>query len=259
MLETRAAQDGSAIRRRRECNRCEQRFATSETVDSSLAVVIGRDGHRAPFSRKTLADSLMLAGRSSLNEQARESITDQALAKLHNCGPAVTSAEISEAVLETLRERDTRTWIRYALMTQQPNSLADFAGWITTHLGESGGQATTPRVLVLKRRGSIEPFSLHKLERALQHATQGRPVEDPVCRHIASNIYVRVCESEKNTGSPVDTETIGNWAEGELAKYDALSALSYAILFRNLDSIHAVLSELHSLEHSVNSEGMVTK
>lgn len=259
MLETRTSQDGSAIRRRRECGRCEQRFTTNEMIDTSLAVVIGSDGHRAPFSRKTLADSLMLAGRSSLNEEVREVITTEALAVLRDRGPTVTSAEIAEAVLSVLAEKDSRTWVRYALVTQQPGSLRDFEQWLLAHHADDEGQPASPGALVQKRSGTIEPFSLQKLERALQHATRGRGVEGSVCRRIARSIQDLTREAADRTGGPVSTVTIGEWAEHELAGYDALSALSYALLFRNLDSTQAVLSELRRLEKSTSQDGIGAK
>lgn len=247
VLETRTAAEGRTIRRRRQCSGCELRFTTSEQIDSSIAVVIGRDGHRSQFSRKTLVDSLMLAGRSSLTEEAREDIANDCLAKLRDRGPTVTSMEIANALLEVLARRDTRTWLRYALVTQRPASLSDFEQWLADHPLEDDARTSVPTALVQKRDGSIEAFAPQKLERALQHASRGRALSNSECRQIARNVEAQALREASDTGAPVQTRSIGEWVESELVASDPVAALSFALLFRNIDSTPAVLAEVHRL------------
>ncbi|MGB9373355.1 MAG: transcriptional regulator NrdR [Jiangellales bacterium] len=125
VLDSRAADDGTAIRRRRQCLDCERRFTTVEQV--TLAVV-KRSGTTEPFSREKVISGVRKAcqGRpvsdsdlARLGQQVEESIRAGGAAE-------VPSHEVGMATLPPLRELDEVAYLRFASVYRSFDSLADF-------------------------------------------------------------------------------------------------------------------------------------
>ncbi len=125
VLDSRAADDGTAIRRRRQCLECERRFTTVEQV--TLAVV-KQSGTTEPFSREKVISGVRKAcqGRpvsdsdlARLGQQVEESIRAGGAAE-------VPSHEVGMATLPPLRELDEVAYLRFASVYRSFDSLADF-------------------------------------------------------------------------------------------------------------------------------------
>jgi transcriptional repressor NrdR len=117
VIDSRASREGAAIRRRRECLKCEHRFTTYEEVEKiTKLVVLKRDGRRENFDEAKLKGSLERACQkrpvsSERIDEMTKSIHDDLLAK----GEAeVSYRAIGERVMSTLRAEDKVAYIRYA-------------------------------------------------------------------------------------------------------------------------------------------------
>lgn len=126
VVDSRPAESGATIRRRRECESCLNRFTTYERREYAL-VVRKRDGTAQPFSSaKVVAGvSRAMAGRevapAVLEELAR---TIQAFAE--EDGPEVTSEAIGQRVLDALRELDEVAYLRFASVHKEFEGVDDF-------------------------------------------------------------------------------------------------------------------------------------
>ena len=127
VVDSRAAEEGAAIRRRRECLRCQHRFTTYERVEEVPLVVVKRSGAREPFDRSKIVRGLRLAatGRPvsvAQLEQLAEDLEDAMRAK----GPEVTTDQVGLAVLELLRGLDPVAYLRFASVYKDFDDPADF-------------------------------------------------------------------------------------------------------------------------------------
>ena len=125
VVDSRTADDGSSIRRRRECLSCKRRFTTMETTSLS---VIKRSGVTEPFSRDKVMSGVRNAcqGRPVTNDQLAllaEKVEDDVRA----LGNAVVPAgEVGRAILTPLRALDEVAYLRFASVYSGFNSLEDF-------------------------------------------------------------------------------------------------------------------------------------
>jgi transcriptional repressor NrdR len=130
VVDSRVAEDGSAIRRRRQCPVCEKRFTT---VEQMQLTVVKRSGVTEPFSRQKVLVGVRKAcqGRpvteddlAILAQRVEETIRAQGSAE-------VEAHEVGLAVLEPLRELDEVAYLRFASVYQGFESLEDFESAIT--------------------------------------------------------------------------------------------------------------------------------
>jgi transcriptional repressor NrdR len=105
-----------AIRRRRECDLCSQRFTTYERVSATNLQVVKGDGRREDFSRDKLLRGLRLACvKRPISTDALESITGDIEGKLYRLGKSEVASEvIGELVMERLRILDDVAYVRFA-------------------------------------------------------------------------------------------------------------------------------------------------
>ncbi|HWC35669.1 MAG TPA: transcriptional regulator NrdR [Mycobacteriales bacterium] len=124
VVDSREADDGAAIRRRRACPECGRRFTTVETA--SLQVV-KRSGTTEPFSRQKVVDGVRKAfsGRP-VDEDALARLAQQVEETVRALGAEVPAHEIGLAILEPLRELDEVAYIRFASVYRNFTSLDDF-------------------------------------------------------------------------------------------------------------------------------------
>jgi transcriptional repressor NrdR len=127
VVDSRIAEDGHAIRRRRECLSCAQRFTTFERVDHAPLTVVKSHGGSEPFDRSKLIGGLVAAtkGRNVSDEQLQRlvSAVEESMRLL---GSTVTSASIGVAVLEQLRRVDDVAYLRFASVYKDFDAAADF-------------------------------------------------------------------------------------------------------------------------------------
>jgi transcriptional repressor NrdR len=128
VIDSRASEDGYAIRRRRECLRCERRYTTYERLVESTLKVVKRDGSRVPFSREKLKQGIERAcwKRPISNAQLESTIADIEEVVYTSFDSEVESKRLGEIVLEHLQGLDLVAFVRFASVYRKFNSLQDF-------------------------------------------------------------------------------------------------------------------------------------
>ncbi|WP_424139511.1 transcriptional regulator NrdR [Roseomonas chloroacetimidivorans] len=130
--DSRPAEDGSAIRRRRSCNACGARFTTFERVQLRELTVIKTDGRRVAFDREKLARSIRVALRKRpVNEEQVERIVSGIQRRLESEGTEeLTSKAIGQRVMEVLKELDPVAYVRFASVYQNFRDAEDFHAFL---------------------------------------------------------------------------------------------------------------------------------
>jgi transcriptional repressor NrdR len=127
VLESRVADAGSAIRRRRECLSCNERFTTFERLEQAPIWVVKRDGRRQPFDRDKLLRGLQRAcAKRPVSAEEIEDVAAAVEAELRCEGAEVASELIGEATLARLRELDGVACVRFASVYRQFDDVAEF-------------------------------------------------------------------------------------------------------------------------------------
>ncbi len=128
VVDSRPADDGSAVRRRRECLHCGRRFTTYERVEELPLVVIKRSGRREPFSPEKLRAGVehAVVGRG-IDAAAVDALVATVEDHFRAAGAEVTSEEVGLAVLERLRQLDAVSYLRFASVYKGFEELGDFA------------------------------------------------------------------------------------------------------------------------------------
>jgi len=128
VVDSRTIKEGEAIRRRRECLECRQRFTTYEYVEKTPLTVVKRDGRREPFDRQKLIDGMMTACRKRpVSVGQIESIADQVERDMSEyASTEVSSLEIGERVMEKLKEIDEVSYVRFASVYRKFEDTSEF-------------------------------------------------------------------------------------------------------------------------------------
>jgi len=130
--DSRPTDDGSAIRRRRFCGGCSQRFTTIERVQLRELTVVKSDGRRVPFDRDKLARSVRIALRKRpVNDERIERIVNGIVRQLEASGESdIASKLIGEMVMETLKEVDAVAYVRFASVYRNFREAKDFEAFL---------------------------------------------------------------------------------------------------------------------------------
>lgn len=132
VVDSRAAEDATAIRRRRECLGCGCRFTTYERVEEAPLVVLKGDGIREPFDRTKVAAGVRLAATGRpVDDPTIEALAAAVEEEVRDLGPEVPTEKVGIAVLERLRQLDAVAALRFASVYKGFDDLADFAHEIT--------------------------------------------------------------------------------------------------------------------------------
>ena len=127
VIDSRAADDGAAIRRRRECLACGARFTTFERIEEAALVVVKRAGHREPFDgAKIVAGARIAAKDRPLDDGQLEQLATDVEEELRIAGPEVSTEQVGLAVLERLRQLDAVAAVRFASVYKGFDDPADF-------------------------------------------------------------------------------------------------------------------------------------
>ena len=128
VVDSRPADEGSSIRRRRECLECHKRFTTYETVESLPLVVIKRDGSRQAFDKAKLLGSMLKAcEKRSVPVSTLERLADEIEQSLQNeMEREIPSTEIGELVMEKLKNVDEVSYVRFASVYRQFKDINTF-------------------------------------------------------------------------------------------------------------------------------------
>ena len=138
VMDSRPAEDGNAIRRRRLCGDCGARFTTFERVQLREINVVKRSGRRSVFDRDKLERSFQIALRKrdvnadeiarSINEIVRQ-------LESHPEGD-VPSAQVGELVMDALSQLDKVAYVRYASVYRNFREAKDFEAFVEKELGK---------------------------------------------------------------------------------------------------------------------------
>jgi transcriptional repressor NrdR len=128
VVDSRPAEEGGSIRRRRECLTCAKRFTTYETIESLPLLVIKKDGTRQSFNRGKLLNSLLRAcdKRSVTLEQLEGMATDIEQLLLNSLEREIPSSKLGEVVMDKLRGVDEVAYVRFASVYRQFKDVSTF-------------------------------------------------------------------------------------------------------------------------------------
>ena len=128
VVDSRPAEEGSSIRRRRECLSCGKRFTTYETVESMPMVVVKRDGSRQTFDRRKLVKGMLRACEKRPVSLAQlEKISEEIEQELQNSLEREISTEhVGELVMDKLKAVDEVAYVRFASVYRQFKDINTF-------------------------------------------------------------------------------------------------------------------------------------
>jgi transcriptional repressor NrdR len=127
VVDSRTADDGAAIRRRRACLACGRRFTTFERIEEAPLMVVKRSGQREPFDRAKVVAGLRAATKNRVGVADRvEGLAAELEDSFRLSGPEVTSQAIGLAVLDRLRVVDEVAYLRFASVYKGFEDVGDF-------------------------------------------------------------------------------------------------------------------------------------
>ena len=128
VVETRVAEDGGFIRRRRQCGACEKRFTTYERPEVSFPAVVKKDGRRIDYEPAKLRASLSLALRKRpVSMEQVDSAIERIEEKLLNLGQReIPSHRLGEMVMRELKKLDKVAYIRFASVYRSFEDINEF-------------------------------------------------------------------------------------------------------------------------------------
>ena len=128
VMETRVAEEGEFIRRRRVCASCEKRFTTYERPDVSFPWIVKKDGRRIEYQRDKLSGSLHIALRKRpVSTEQIDSAIERIEEKLMSSGlREVPSGRIGELVMRELKKLDKVAYVRFASVYRSFEDIDEF-------------------------------------------------------------------------------------------------------------------------------------
>jgi transcriptional repressor NrdR len=127
VVDSRQADDGLAIRRRRECLGCGRRFTTFERIDEVGLVVVKRSGVREPFRRSKIVAGVRAAAKNRpVSPEQLEGLAGDVEEALRLEGSEASSARVGAIVLERLRALDEVAYVRFASVYKSFEGPGDF-------------------------------------------------------------------------------------------------------------------------------------
>ena len=128
VVDTRVADDGGFVRRRRQCGHCGKRFTTYERPDVSFPSIVKKDGRRVAFERAKLQGSLDLALRKRpVSTEQIDSAIERIEEKLLATGAReVASARLGELVMRELKKLDKVAYVRFASVYRSFEDIDEF-------------------------------------------------------------------------------------------------------------------------------------
>ncbi len=128
VVETRESDEGSVIRRRRKCLKCDKRFTTYERPEIALPMVVKKDGSRVDFDESKLRGSMTLALRKRpVSVEQIDAALERIQDKLLNSGAReVPSSKLGEYVMRELKRIDKVAYVRFASVYRQFEDVDEF-------------------------------------------------------------------------------------------------------------------------------------
>lgn len=128
VVDSRTSESQDAIRRRRECLKCAERFTTYERREDMPLMVVKKDGQVEPFDRAKLLRGLMVAcAKRSVSVEQIESLIDAVQSELHNSFRyEVESRQVGDMILRRLKDVDRVAYVRFASVYKEFQDLDEF-------------------------------------------------------------------------------------------------------------------------------------
>ena len=138
VVDSRPAEDGNSIRRRRECIACQRRFTTYEIVESLPIIVVKRDGTRQSFDRNKILNSMVRAfDKRQVDVADLDRITTEIEQSIQNTlEREVSTDKLGEMVMARLKPLDEVAYIRFASVYRRFQDVNSFIHEINTFLEE---------------------------------------------------------------------------------------------------------------------------
>ncbi|WP_421657710.1 transcriptional regulator NrdR [Leptothermofonsia sp. ETS-13] len=148
VLESRSAEGGQSVRRRRECLRCKRRFTTYERIEFVPITVIKRNGDRESFDRSKLLRGIIRAcEKTDISAPQLEAMVDEIEAELQQRAVReVSSSEIGELVLQNLCDLSEVAYIRFASVYRKFQGIRDFVDALN-HLQSTSSRSSSKETL----------------------------------------------------------------------------------------------------------------
>lgn len=136
VIDSRPAEEGAAIRRRRECLRCNARFTTYEKIETSPLLVIKKDGTREPFSREKLARGILRSceKRPVSSEQIEQMVSRVEAHPRNHFKREIKAEELGELVMQELKQVDEVAYVRFASVYREFRDVNSFLTELQTLL-----------------------------------------------------------------------------------------------------------------------------
>ena len=128
VIDSRSAEDGDSIRRRRQCDKCGKRFTTYEKIETIPVFVIKKDNSREPYDRAKIEKGIMLSCRKRpvKIEKITQMIDDIENTILNQDSKEVPSSFIGELIMEHLRNLDQVAYVRFASVYREFQDVDTF-------------------------------------------------------------------------------------------------------------------------------------
>lgn len=128
VIDSRPTDEGSAIRRRRECCKCQKRFTTYEKIEIVPLIVVKKDGTRQQFDRNKLLNGLVRAcEKRPVSLEELENLINEIESSLHNSMEReITTTHIGEMVMARLKNLDEVAYVRFASVYRQFKDINTF-------------------------------------------------------------------------------------------------------------------------------------
>jgi len=137
VIDSRHTEEGHAIRRRRECEKCNKRFTTYEKIEEIILMVIKKDGRREAFDRNKVMNGIIKACEKRPVPLAEiEKVADDIERGLNNMmEKEVKSTFIGKLIMDRLRDLDEVAYVRFASVYRQFTDINTFVAEIENLLG----------------------------------------------------------------------------------------------------------------------------
>ena len=128
VVDSRPAEEGATIRRRRECLSCQKRFTTYEIMEQLPLIVVKKDGSRQPFDKQKLLNGMLLAcANRPVPLVALQAVADDIeLELLNSLEREIQTSEVGELVMSKLKSLDEVAYVRFASVYRQFRDINTF-------------------------------------------------------------------------------------------------------------------------------------
>ncbi|PKM68070.1 MAG: transcriptional regulator NrdR [Firmicutes bacterium HGW-Firmicutes-2] len=128
VIDSRPSEENNAIRRRRQCENCEKRFTTYETVESMPLIIVKKDNSREPYSRDKLMSGLVRScHKRPVAMKSIDALVDDIENQLYNAmKKEIDSSQIGEIAMEGLKTLDEVAYVRFASIYREFRDINTF-------------------------------------------------------------------------------------------------------------------------------------